>query len=109
MSAGGYSRSVFLNCPFDGAYKPVFDALVFSEQDIHAHGNDARRAVGEVRAWLRTATGRVGIPGGQEIWSRYLTFRRALPGIGRKAKLRPEEWTFVDYTHAVWEWTRLHS
>jgi hypothetical protein len=25
---------VFINCPFDGDYKPVFDAIVFAIRDL---------------------------------------------------------------------------
>lgn len=28
-----YDRNVFINCPFDGAYKPVFEAIVFTVFD----------------------------------------------------------------------------
>ena len=31
--AESYRTSIFLNCPFDQAYKPVFDALVFAAYD----------------------------------------------------------------------------
>jgi hypothetical protein len=29
-AAAGYDRSVFINCPFDTAYQPMFDAIVFA-------------------------------------------------------------------------------
>jgi hypothetical protein len=32
-SRPGYDRSIFFNCPFDDAYKPIFDALVFATFD----------------------------------------------------------------------------
>ena len=31
--ASPYTSSVFINCPFDEAYKPIFDAIVFSVLD----------------------------------------------------------------------------
>jgi hypothetical protein len=31
-ATSGYERSVFINCPFDGQYKPLFDAAVFAVQ-----------------------------------------------------------------------------
>src|SRR3712207_8556360 len=31
--AAAYDESIFLNCPFDDAYKPVFHALVFAAFD----------------------------------------------------------------------------
>ncbi len=32
-SSDTYDRNVFINCPFDGAYKPVFEAVVFTVFD----------------------------------------------------------------------------
>ncbi len=29
MTVGGYSRNVFINCPFDPGYRPLFEAIVF--------------------------------------------------------------------------------
>jgi hypothetical protein len=29
----GYERNVFINCPFDSRYRPIFHALVFAVQD----------------------------------------------------------------------------
>jgi len=29
----GYSKNVFINCPFDGPYKPMFEAIVFAVFD----------------------------------------------------------------------------
>lgn len=29
-NSGGYDRSVFINCPFDDAYRPLFHAILFS-------------------------------------------------------------------------------
>jgi hypothetical protein len=31
--AASYAKSVFLNCPFDNDYKPVFEALIFAVFD----------------------------------------------------------------------------
>jgi hypothetical protein len=33
MPAAEYERNVFINCPFDPAYAPIFEALVFAVQD----------------------------------------------------------------------------
>jgi hypothetical protein len=40
--AGSTDRRVFLNCPFDSKYKPLFDAAVFT---IHDLGFQARHAL----------------------------------------------------------------
>lgn len=31
--ATGYADNVFINCPFDSAYKPIFDAIIFTVMD----------------------------------------------------------------------------
>lgn len=33
MAQNSYSRSVFINCPFDAQYKPLFEAIVFAVLD----------------------------------------------------------------------------
>jgi len=45
MSAGrrsSYARRVFINCPFDQAYKPLFDAVLFAVEQL---GFEARHAL----------------------------------------------------------------
>ena len=42
MKRGSYNQNVFVNCPFDADYKPLFDALVFA---IHDCGFVARCAL----------------------------------------------------------------
>jgi len=37
-----YGRSVFINCPFDAAYRPLFDALVFAIMDAGCAARSAR-------------------------------------------------------------------
>jgi len=33
MPAAEYQRNVFINCPFDTAYAPIFEAIVFAVHD----------------------------------------------------------------------------
>lgn len=33
MRSPNYNNNVFINCPFDSAYKPLFDAIVFAVYD----------------------------------------------------------------------------
>ena len=42
MPLVGYQDNVFINCPFDSQYKPLFDALVFA---VHDAGFVARSAL----------------------------------------------------------------
>jgi hypothetical protein len=45
-----YDARVFINCPFDAPYKPIFDALVFA---IHDLGFQARHALIDDAAVIR--------------------------------------------------------
>ena len=44
MRLNRYTDNVFINCPFDSAYKPLFDAIVFA---VHDCGFVARCALEE--------------------------------------------------------------
>jgi hypothetical protein len=46
-----YAKNVFINCPFDATYRPLFDALVFAVSDCGFIARSAQEVVdgGEVR------------------------------------------------------------
>jgi hypothetical protein len=46
-----YPKNVFINCPFDRSYRPIFDALVFAVHDAGYVARSAQevRDTGEVR------------------------------------------------------------
>ena len=44
MPSSGYDTNVFVNCPFDAAYQPIFDAIIFA---VHDCGFVARCALEE--------------------------------------------------------------
>ncbi len=200
MRSAHYTDNVFINCPFDVAYKPLFDAMVFTVhdcgfiarcaleeedasqvridkiytiiadcrygihdisrteldensgfprfnmplefgvflgakkfgiaeqkrkkclvldkelyryqqfisdiagQDIQAHNNEVETLVRSVRNWLRTASGRRTIPGGNIIWERYQTFLRDLPQTVEECQLDVEDLIFNDYIFVIGKW-----
>ncbi len=202
MRSVHYTDNVFINCPFDAAYKPLFDAMVFTVhdcgfiarcaleeedasqvridkiytiiadcrygihdisrteldensglprfnmplefgvflgakkfgvveqkrkkclvldkelyryqqfisdiagQDIQAHNNEVETLVRVVRNWLRTASGRQTIPGGNIIWERYQTFLWDLPQTVEECQLDVEDLIFNDYILVVEEWLK---
>lgn len=73
-------------------------------QDVHAHKGSVHESVVIVRDWLRTASHRTRVPGGERIWGRYQKFRRKLPEICRETGLRHKTLAFLDYTALVEEW-----
>ena len=50
-AATPYQKNVFINCPFDRSYRPIFDALVFAVHDAGYIARSAQevRDTGEVR------------------------------------------------------------
>jgi hypothetical protein len=77
-------------------------------QDIQAHGNDPRRLIGVIRNWLRNASGETTMPGGAEIYRRYVLFVQELPGLCAGLRLRPDEPTFNDYAVFIANWLRAN-
>ena len=75
-------------------------------QDIQPHNNDVETIVRVVRNWLRTASGRQTIPGGNIIWERYQEFMRNLPQTTAELRLDAEDLVFNDYTWAITAWSR---
>ncbi len=75
-----------------------------SGQDVHAHENETKRVVTIVRNWIRNASRRVTIPGGDVIYRRYLTFKNDLPESCEECKLNIDELIFNDYILMVTEW-----
>lgn len=73
-------------------------------QDIRAHHNDVRAAVGAVREWLRTSSKRRKLPGAQHMANRYVQFRVELPAICGAANLDTKDLSFLDYRTLVDEW-----
>lgn len=65
-------------------------------QDIHSHNNDIATAIGELRAWLATASKRNKLPGGKDIHDRYKRFQTDLPALCAELKLQSDEITFKD-------------
>jgi len=75
-------------------------------QDIRAHGNRVRAAIGGVRDWL-SATGRrrgVIIPGGRHISERYEEFTSFLPKGCRLNGIALRELTFLDFRTLLAGW-----
>jgi hypothetical protein len=73
-------------------------------QDITPHGGDPERALRAVRDWLRTASGKSNIPGGDALVERYRAFQVALPAICRKFQYEHQNLIFADRTTMIVVW-----
>jgi hypothetical protein len=72
--------------------------------DIRSHQNDADQAIIQVRNWLGTASGRVTLPGGRAIVTRYRRFMAELPDLCADLNLEADELTYSDYINLVSGW-----
>jgi len=80
-----------------------------SGQDVQAHNNDPEAVISIVRNWLRTASGRVTIPGGTTICEHHQMFMSDLPAMCRQLHLNPSELIFNDYAWLVSEWLKVQE
>ena len=78
-------------------------------QDIQSHHNEVETIVRVVRNWLRTASGRRAIPGGNIIWERYQTFFRDLPQTAEECQLDAEDLIFNDYLLVIAAWQETND
>ncbi len=205
MQSSNYNNNVFINCPFDTDYKPLFDAMVFTTfdcgfivrcaleeedasqvriekiydiitdcrygihdisrteldpntnlprfnmplelgiflgakkfgtkdqrkkqclildkepyrfqkfisdiagQDIQAHNGNPEDTIRVMRNWLRTASKRITIPGGDIIWERYQTFLEFFPQMAKELRLDASDLIFNDYTLMVTQWLKIND
>jgi hypothetical protein len=78
-------------------------------QDIRAHGNEPRRAIGAVRGMLATALGGAArVPGEATILARFNLFRKELPGFCRALHVKVKELQFVETRSFIEEWITRH-
>ncbi len=73
-------------------------------QDIQPHNDDPKTLISVVRNWLRTAAGSESMPGGAEIYRRYLLFVSDLPALCLEVRLQPHELTFKDLASLIARW-----
>lgn len=78
-------------------------------QDVHDHGAEPRRAVREVRNWLRTASRRRGIPAASSIWSHYQRFTTDLPQLSEELGVDANDLTFLDRTEVIGHWLTVNA
>lgn len=82
-------------------------------QHSESHGNDPARVIACVRNWLKTCSGKDGIPGAKQIARRYEAYRKDLPRILRGARVTSKElasWEyFSDYRDFVVAWLKAHG
>ncbi|HXI13244.1 MAG TPA: hypothetical protein VNM92_11480 [Thermoanaerobaculia bacterium] len=80
-----------------------------SGQDIAAHSDRPAQAIKVVRDFISGATPKtIQIPGCAEIGQRYKLFRRELPLMCKRLRLKENDLTFGDYVVHVEEWLKLN-
>lgn len=56
MPSGAYDRNVFINCPFDADYAPIFEAVVFAVNDAGFRPKCARERLDSSQIRLKKIT-----------------------------------------------------
>ena len=74
-----------------------------------SHEHSPRILIGQIRTWLRTASKRTTIPGGEKIWERFQQFQQELPAICHELHIQVTELTFVDYRDFVAMWLKENT
>lgn len=119
------AENVFINCPFDDEYQPLFRALVFAVQDcgfvarsalerddgseghdIRAHRCEESEVVRAVRNAVRTWRPDRRLPGARMMFERYSRFLESLPRLASIVSLDVDELTFNDLSFLIDEWLR---
>jgi hypothetical protein len=100
---GGHGKKSFLIFDRDRFRFQTYVSDI-AGQDIVNHENDPGRAIGQVRDWLRTETGRTNIPGAKAMQSRYANFRSALPSMCERFELDILALTFADFLLVLGDW-----
>jgi len=80
-----------------------------SGRDIQRHNGNPKQAVIAVRNWLATESQLSDRPGGSFIIKQYERFKKELPSLCRRAKLRISELSFKDYCDLVAVWLRANA
>jgi hypothetical protein len=80
-----------------------------SGRDIQGHKNDPKQAITAVRNWLATESQLSDRPGGSFVVRQYQRFRKELPKLCQRAKLRVAELSFTDYCRMVAAWLRANA
>lgn len=69
-----FERNVFINCPFDAAYAPMFEAIVFAVKDAGFEPRSAREKLDSSQVRLHATQVRDALTCG--VWLRSHTLRR---------------------------------
>lgn len=72
-------------------------------QDIRSHGGRPAGAIRCVRDWLRLVSGEA-VPGASVMTRRFDRFRKHLPSMCRRLRIRRGELTYADYLHLAELW-----
>jgi hypothetical protein len=75
-----------------------------SGQDPKSHENDEAKLIEAVRDWLAEDIHPVRIPGGRQIYRRFVDFKEAYPALRRELQLDHTRFHFNDYCHLVSAW-----
>lgn len=119
-----FTDSVFINCPFDREYAPIFEAIVFCvvacgfvPRCALEAGDSGTVRLDKIRGLIagsrfavhdlsRLESGRHRIAGGEGVARRFSAFTSELPSLANRLGLSREDLQFVEYVAIAEEWLR---
>ena len=107
-----YVDSVFINCPFDDEYRPLFRAIVFTvaasgfiPRCTLEHEDASQVRVEKIyRLIEQSAFGIHDVPSGKHLSTDYDRFTDELPELCEALRLDPSDLTFTDFYGLVFSW-----
>lgn len=75
-------------------------------QDVKAHGNDTKKAISVIHAWLKRQVPTVFLPSAGVISKRYEDFQQDLPVACKDLNWSPQELDFLDLRRAIELWLK---
>ena len=105
-----YTENVFINCPFDRDYEPLFYAMIFAVRDLDLNPISARHVSdgGQPRITkiLELNPLMVKTQSGATIYRRYKRFQVDLPTYCERLNWDVDNLAFADYLWAIHNWIK---
>lgn len=77
--------------------------------DIKFHENKEEFLINAVRSWIHSSLKSKILPGGKEIFKRYIKFKSELPIMCKESKVKISELTYNEYSGYMAEWLKKEN
>ena len=77
--------------------------------DVTPHGNSVKSAISALRNWLVTASRRTSLPPAEQIYPRYLKFKRVLEKVCKERGIDHRTMPFVEMVQNMTDWLKVNQ